>query len=77
MYSFNPNLTAQIYPTQPSGSAPSVADASWAVTVYENKTSTQYALWYSTGGANYSDDLSLYYDVCGILVLNGAVSADA
>jgi len=39
---------------------------SWAVTVYENATMLQRALWFSTGGLNYSDDFSLHYDSCAL-----------
>ena len=41
-----------------------VSDITWASTVYQNATSSQEAQWFNTGGADYTDDVSLGYDVC-------------
>lgn len=41
-----------------------IPDPAWAMTVSQANGSTESTLWYSTGGANYSDDLSLQTDAC-------------
>ena len=70
MYSFDPNVFQGAQSGEPDNHSGLALNASWAFTVYENGTSTQGTLWYSTNGANYSNDFALGYDVCGVQVLN-------
>lgn len=48
-----------------------IPDPSWAYTVNVQNNTVQAAVWYDTAGQNYSDDLSLGYDVCSILITGG------
>ena len=41
-----------------------VPDPGWAITVDQSSNATQTSFWFDTAGQNYSDDLSLRYDVC-------------
>ena len=38
--------------------------ASWALTLYNNETTSQLTQWYDTGGVDYRNDLEFGYDVC-------------
>ena len=33
-------------------------------------------MWFDAGSANYSDDYNLFYDVCGLVILNTTASAN-
>ncbi|EME81898.1 uncharacterized protein MYCFIDRAFT_87057 [Pseudocercospora fijiensis CIRAD86] len=46
------------------------APVSWAYTVYHNASTLQAVWWYNTGGANYSDDFGMGYDVCAFRLRN-------
>ena len=58
---FNPGI---LIPSEPPPPNPT-----WAVTLLggaPQNTSLDHSFWYNTGGLNYSDSLSLGYDVCAI-----------
>ena len=60
-FSFNPGILISSRAPPP--------DATWVVNLLggvPQNTSLEYAFWYDTGGLNYSDSLSLGYDVCAI-----------
>ncbi|KAK4501883.1 hypothetical protein PRZ48_007692 [Zasmidium cellare] len=57
------NISPDLYiPTEPDFTSNPV---SWAYTVTQNSTLLSATIWYNTGGANYTDEFSLGYDVCG------------
>ena len=45
-------------------------NVSWANTVFNNGSESQSAWWYNASGANYSNDMRVGYDVCGIYISN-------
>jgi hypothetical protein len=45
-----------------------VPDPSWAYTVNERSGRVESTIWYDTAGQNYSDDMSLEYDVCAFIL---------
>lgn len=60
---FNPGILIPSEPPPP--------DPTWAVTLLggaPQNTSMDQSFWYFTGGVNYSDSLSLGYDVCAIFL---------
>ncbi|KXT04931.1 hypothetical protein AC578_3476 [Pseudocercospora eumusae] len=61
VYTYSPDLTT--FNARP-------APVSWAYTVYQNATTMQAVWWYNTGGANYSDDFGIGYDVCTFRLRN-------
>lgn len=60
IYPFNPDVAP--------GTSIQPVNASWAVTVTEDfaNGNVQLAGWYNTNGLNYSDSLTLGYDVCSV-----------
>ena len=47
-----------------------VPDPAWALTVDQSRGQLQQTLWFDSAGQNYSDDLSLGYDVCAFALGN-------
>ena len=45
-----------------------IPDPSWAITVDVQNGTTQTSIWYDTAGQDYSDDLSINYDVCAYAI---------
>jgi len=68
-----------VFPIDPDISFPSrgrVPNATWAISLSSGipfNTTVQSILWYNTGGQDYSDSLSLGYDVCAIYLGLGAL----
>lgn len=60
-----------IYPFIPGYPVTDASEPAWAITVATGSNNTmQTSLWYDTAGQNYSDDLSLDYDVCAFPIFN-------
>lgn len=61
MFSFNPGTLITSRDPPPN--------VTWVATLQAGRpidTNVQYEFWYNTGGGDYSDSLSLGYDVCAI-----------
>jgi len=54
-------------PANAEGSFEAVPYPAWATTVDHPANATQTSIWYDVAGQNYSDDLSLRYDVCSAI----------
>lgn len=70
VYSFKPGVVQGKQAGQPDNDSGVALNASWALTISQNTTYSEVTMWYSTTGANYSDDFSLGYDVCLVWVQN-------
>ena len=75
VFSFDPGVRQGQQDGQPDNDSGMALNASWAYTIYQNESSIQPTIWYSTHGADYSDSFSLGYDVCAISLQNVTLEA--
>lgn len=78
LYYINPGIFQASQADQPENAGGTTLPSAWALTIQnsagalnaDSSLSSTLGAWYSTNGANYSDDLNLGYDVCAIVILS-------